>query len=195
MIIGLTGGIASGKSTISLLLKDLGAYIIDADIVARNVVEKGEKAYNEIVKYFGHSILQLGGEIDRKKLGDIVFSDDRQLKKLNAITHPEIIKRIIRQADEYKAKGAKVIVIDAAVLIESGLYKYCDVIWLVLVEKRHQIHRLMERDNISYRDALKRIDSQYSSEKKIPYADVVIDNNKPIEDVEKQVKKLWDMII
>lgn len=195
MVIGLTGGIASGKSTISSILKELGAYIVDADIIARSVVQKGEKAYNEIVQHFGRKILMANGEINRKKLGHIVFSDSEKLKLLNQITHPEIIGRIKDKVEEYKDVGAKVIVIDAAILIEVGLDWYCDSIWLVSVDKETQIRRLMERDKFAYSDALNRINSQYTNERKSQFADVIIDNNKPIEEVKKKVKELWNIII
>lgn len=195
MVIGLTGGIASGKSTISSILKELGAYIVDADIIARSVVQKGEKAYNEIVQHFGRKILMANGEINRKKLGHIVFSDSEKLKLLNQITHPEIIGRIKDKVEEYKDVGAKVIVIDAAILIEVGLEWYCDSIWLVSVDKETQIRRLMERDKFAYSDALNRINSQYANEKKSQFADVIIDNNEPIEEVKKKVKELWNIMI
>lgn len=195
MVIGLTGGIATGKSTISSILKELGAYIVDADIIARSVVQKGEKAYNEIVQHFGRKILMANGEINRKKLGHIVFSDSEKLKLLNQITHPEIIGRIKDKVEEYKDVGAKVIVIDAAILIEVGLDWYCDSIWLVSVDKETQIRRLMERDKFAYSDALNRINSQYTNERKSQFADVIIDNNKPIEEVKKKVKELWNIII
>lgn len=195
MVIGLTGGIATGKSTISSILKELGAYIVDADIIARSVVQKGEKAYNEIVQHFGRKILMPNGEINRKKLGHIVFSDSEKLKLLNQITHPEIIGRIKDKVEEYKDIGAKVIVIDAAILIEVGLEWYCDSIWLVSVDKETQIRRLMERDKFAYSDALNRINSQYANEKKSQFADVIIDNNEPIEEVKKKVKELWNIMI
>ena len=195
MVIGLTGGIASGKSTISSILKELGAYIVDADIIARSVVQKDEKAYNEIVQNFGKEILMSNGEINRKKLGHMVFSDSEKLELLNHITHPEIIKRVKKKVEEYKHIGAKVIVIDAAILIEVGLDSYCDSIWLVTVDLETQIRRLMERDKCAYMDALNRINSQYTNEKKSQFADVIIDNNKPIKEVETKVKELWNIII
>ena len=195
MVIGLTGGIASGKSTISSILRELGAYIVDADIIARSVVQKGEKAYNEIVQHFGSEILMPNGEINRKGLGHIVFSDIEKLKLLNSITHPEIINRVLKKVEEYKCIGAKVVVIDAAILIEMGLYSYCDSIWLVIVDRETQIYRLMERDKFAYMDALNRIHAQYNNEKKAQLADVIIDNNKPIEEVKEKIEELWNNII
>ncbi|HOE57773.1 MAG TPA: dephospho-CoA kinase, partial [Bacillota bacterium] len=146
MVIGLTGGIASGKSTVSAKLKELGAAIIDVDILARSVVSKGEIAYNRIIQCFGESILLPNGEINRKRLGSIVFSDKKKLALLNGITHPEIISRVKERIRELKTAGNSVIVVDAAILIEMGLYKYVDSVWVVAADREIQIKRLIERD-------------------------------------------------
>lgn len=194
MIIGLTGGIASGKSTVSAKLKELGAAIIDVDISARGVVSKGEIAYNKIVHHFGSDILLPSGEINRKMLGGIVFSDKEKLALLNSITHPEIIERVKLQIEELKKQGTKVIVVDAAILIEMGLHRYVDQVWVVVVDRATQIKRLIERDKFAYQDAVSRINSQFTNEERIKYADVVIDNNKPIEEVGRTIEELWRRI-
>ncbi|HOH89304.1 MAG TPA: dephospho-CoA kinase [Bacillota bacterium] len=194
MVIGLTGGIASGKSTVSAKLKELGAAVIDADLLARDVVRKGEIAYNKIVQCFGEDILLPGGDIDRKKLGNIVFSDKEKLALLNSITHPEIINRMKERIQELKAEGAKVIVVDAAILIEMGLHKYVDSVWVLSVDRETQLKRLVERDKFNYREAENRINSQFTNEVRKKYADVVIDNSKPIEEVEKRLEELWNNI-
>ena len=194
MVIGLTGGIASGKSTVSAKLKELGAAVIDADLLARDVVRKGEIAYNKIVQCFGEDILLPGGDIDRKKLGNIVFSDKEKLALLNSITHPEIINRMKERIQELKAEGAKVIVVDAAILIEMGLHKYVDSVWVLSVDRETQLKRLVERDKFNYREAENRINSQFTNEVRKKYADVVIDNSKPIEEVEKGLEELWNSI-
>ncbi|MGI6586484.1 MAG: dephospho-CoA kinase [Gracilibacteraceae bacterium] len=195
MVIGLTGGIASGKSTVSAKLKELGAVVIDADLLARDVVRKGEMAYNRIVQCFGADILLPNGEINRKKLGSIVFSDKEKLALLNSITHPEIINRIKKRIRELKAEGIKVIVLDAAILIEMGLHKYVDSVWVVTVDRDTQIKRLIERDRFDYREAENRINSQFSNEVRKKYADVIIDNNRPIEEVGKRLEELWNNIV
>ncbi|SHJ00035.1 dephospho-CoA kinase [Lutispora thermophila] len=195
MVIGLTGGIASGKSTVSSLLKKLGAYIIDVDEIGRDVVEKGEKAYNEIVDYFGKDILLPDGQINRKALGHIVFSDRDKLNKLNSITHPHIIDRVKDIISECKSKGIEIMVVDAAILIEMGLHSICDIVWLVKVDKNIQLHRLMERDHYSYEEANNRIMAQYSDEKKAQFADVIIDNKGTFEELEEEVKKQWTKIV
>lgn len=195
MVIGLTGGIASGKSTVSAKLKDLGAYIIDVDVLARDVVSKGEIAYNRIVQSFGPDILLKTGEINRKKLGNIVFSDKKKLALLNSITHPEIISRVKDKIAELKAAGKKVIVVDAAILIEMGLYKYVDSVWVVVVDRETQIKRLMKRDKFDYEDSENRINSQFTNEVRKKYADVIIDNNRPFEEVERKIEELWNNIM
>ncbi|MDD2482510.1 MAG: dephospho-CoA kinase [Lutispora sp.] len=192
MIIGLTGGIASGKSTISLILKELGAYIIDVDEVGRNVVQKGEKAYNEIVQYFGDQIVMANGEINRKILGRIVFSNEEELKMLNSITHPQIIAKVKEIIEQHRSNGNEVIVVDAAILIEMGLNSICDSVWLVTVDKKTQLQRLMERDRFSYDDAQNRINAQFSDDKKSQYSDVIIDNTKSLEELKACLKQLWD---
>lgn len=195
MVIGLTGGIASGKSTVSAKLKELGAVIIDADILSRDVVSKGEIAYNRIVQCFGQNILLPSGEINRKRLGSIVFSDKEKLTLLNSITHPEIMNRVKDKIYELKKEGFEVIVVDAAILIEMGLHKYVDSVWVVIVDRETQIKRLIERDKFDYKDAENRINSQFTNEIRKEYADVIIDNNKSIEEVGKKLEELWNNII
>ncbi|MGB9780595.1 dephospho-CoA kinase [Caldanaerobacter sp.] len=191
-VVGLTGGIGSGKSTVSRILSGLGAKIIDADLVSREIMSKGQEAYNEIVDYFGEGILDERGEIDRKKLGLIVFGNEQKLKKLNEITHPKIIEKIKAMIVEAKKEGNyRLIVVDAALLIETGLYQMMDEIWMVVVDIETQIKRIMARDGFSYEEALKRIRSQMPLEEKIKYADFIINNSKTLEKTEEQVKLLW----
>ncbi|HHV73965.1 MAG TPA: dephospho-CoA kinase [Thermoanaerobacterium sp.] len=191
-VIGLTGGIASGKSTVSSILKRLGAVIIDADVVSREIMIKGTDTYNILVSVFGREILRKDGEIDRRKLGNLVFADKEKLNKLNEITHPEIIKRIKDIIEEERKKGKeKAIVLDAALLIEMKLFNMVDEVWLVVVDKKTQIRRLMKRDNLSYKDALNRIKSQMSIEDKMKYADFIINNCKDFNAIKRQVELLW----
>jgi dephospho-CoA kinase (EC 2.7.1.24) len=191
-VIGLTGGIASGKSTVSSILRNLGAFIIDADIVSREIMIKGTKRYNILVNEFGKEILRKDGEIDRKKLGNLVFADKQKLNRLNEITHPEIIRRIKEIIEEERKNGKeKAIVLDAALLIEMRLFNMVDEVWLVVVDKKTQIRRLMKRDNLNYNDALNRIKSQMSIEDKMKYADFIINNCKDFNAIKKQVELLW----
>lgn len=182
MLIGLTGGIASGKSKISLFLKSQGAVIIDADEIARYVVKPMSSAWKNIVEAWGMDILKPDRSLDRQKLASIVFSNKKELEKLNNITHPEIIReikdRISREPD------GRLIVLDAPLLIESGLYTIVDYVWLVSVTEATQIKRLQERDGMTLEEAGKRISMQMPLEEKKKYAHVIIDNNGQWEDTE-----------
>lgn len=190
-VIGLTGGIASGKSYVSSILRQLGAFVIDADLVSREIIEPGSEAWEEIVKYFGHGILKEDGAIDRKALGDIVFSDEEKLALLNNITHPKIIRKIEEMIHAEEANNSKVIVIDAALLIELGMQDMVDEVWMVYVDEKTQIERLLRREDITKEQALDRIHSQISNEEKIKYADKVIDNNGTLEETKQQLIQLW----
>jgi dephospho-CoA kinase len=193
-IIGLTGGIASGKSTISDILRSLGAEVVDVDLVGREVVRQGCPAYNKIIESFGSSILRADGEINRKKLGNIIFSDAKKLQLLNQITHPAIIDRVNSRVEACHQQNKKAVVIDAAILIEMGLHRYVDSVWLVMVDRETQLQRVMERDRLSEKDARNRINAQMTNEERKAYADVVIDNSQPVDAVRDVVKELWTNI-
>lgn len=191
IVIGLTGGIASGKSTISNLLRELGAAVIDVDLVGRDVVSQGRTAYNRIVDSFGKDILMSDGSINRKKLGNIVFSDTEKLKLLNEITHPAIIEKVNQIITEMKKQQKKAVVVDAAILIEMGLDKYVNCVWLVSVDQATQLHRVMERDKLSSENAMNRINAQMTNEERLQYADAVIDTSQPLDVVKNRVQELW----
>lgn len=180
-VIGLTGGIASGKSTISKMIKEIGIPIIDADEISREIVSKDSLVLKRIVKEFGYDVLNEDGTLNRKKLSNIVFRDLALLKKLNLITHPAIKNKIKEKTEEYKKLGIKCCVIDAALLIEAGFLDIIDLCLLVYVDKNVQLKRLMDRDNITYEAALRIIKSQMDLDEKKKYADYLIDNNKEIE--------------
>ncbi|AEE91750.1 dephospho-CoA kinase [Tepidanaerobacter acetatoxydans] len=192
-VVGLTGGIASGKSTVSSLLKDKGAAIIDADEIAKEIMSKGKPVWINVVNHFGEQILNDDkSDIDRKKLADIVFSDRIQLEALNSLTHPEILKEIKKQLENYKKAGRKVIVIDAALLLESGLDALVDEVWLVAVDEKTQIKRLIMREkDMAHAQALNRIKSQMPLKEKLKYANRVIDNNAGIEETREQIDEIW----
>jgi len=182
LLIGLTGGIASGKSKISLFLKSQGAVIIDADEIARHVVEPLSSAWKNIVEVWGTDILRPDQSLDRQKLASIVFSDKNELEKLNNITHPEIIREIKERISREPA--GTLMVLDAPLLIESGLFAIVDYVWLVSVTEATQIKRLMERDGMTIEAAQKRISMQMPLEEKKEYAHVIIDNNGEWKDTE-----------
>lgn len=193
-VIGITGGIASGKSTVTDILIAEDFKVIDADKIANEVVQIGKPAYVEIVKTFGTEILELDLNINRKKLGQLVFNDSTPLKKLNTIVHPRIFEEIVYSIDKY-CKNESVIFLDVPLLIEElDNFKSYDVnldeIWLVYIEREEQLKRLMNRDKFNYEEALARINSQMPLELKRDHATVIVDNNREIEVLKMQVKNL-----
>ncbi|MEB1807755.1 MAG: dephospho-CoA kinase [Bacillaceae bacterium] len=197
MIIGLTGGIASGKSTVSHFISKLGIPIIDADVIAREVVEPGEEAFKQIVSHFGTQVLNEEGTIARKRLGEIIFNDEKERKILNSIVHPAIRKRMIETKDRYFKEGHSIVVYDLPLLFESDLRHMVDKVLLVYVEEQVQLERLMGRDQSSREEALSRIQSQMPLKDKIKLADEVINNNGTIEDTEEQLTQIlikWQII-
>lgn len=197
MIIGLTGGIASGKSTVSKMMADLGAKIIDADQVARQVVEPGEPTLHKIVDRFGEEILHADGTLDRKKLGNIVFRDQTARMDLNQIIHPAIRTQMKKQLDDALQSGEKCIVMDIPLLFESERSKReypLDKILVVYVPEPIQIKRLMDRDGIDETLARQKINSQIPMEEKKDMGDAYIDNSGTLESTKKQllsILKQW----
>lgn len=189
--IGLTGGIASGKSTVSAILRNLGAHIIDADQIAREVVAPGTQALAEIVEAFGRDVLGENGALKRSELSRIVFNDADSLEKLNRITHPRIIAAIEEHIRKEPGQE-EVVILDAALLIELNLRFMVNEIWLVCVDPEVQIKRLIQRESMSIMDAEKIIRSQMSLEEKRKAADVCIDNNGTMASLKDQVIKLWN---
>lgn len=197
MIIGLTGSIASGKSTVANILKQYGLPIVDADQVARKVVEKGEPTLNKIVEAFGEEILTSDGEMDRAKVGAIIFNDKEKRNLLNSIIHPAIRKEMLKQKEEHIAKGEKAVVMDIPLLFESKLQHFVEKILVVTVDEEVQLARLMARNNFTEEEAKARIASQMSLKEKEKLADAVIYNNGTIEETKQQVEKIlhnWGVI-
>lgn len=190
MIIGLTGGIASGKSTVSNYLRELGAFIIDSDQVAHNIIEKDKPAYQKIVKRFGSSILDKNREINRSRLARIIFDDYEKKRKLEEITHPYILDEIYKKMEEMKDKY-RIIILDAPLLFETGLDRAVDQTWVVYVNREIQLERLIKRDQLSSQEGVKRIEAQLSLEKKKEMADFIIDNNGSIKQLRLMVQKKW----
>ncbi|WP_040408045.1 dephospho-CoA kinase [Allofustis seminis] len=188
--IGLTGGIASGKSTVSKLLKDMGAYVIDADAVARDIVHPGTVGLAKLVEQFGDEILLENQELDRKKLGALVFSSPHHLKRLNIVIQPLIRKEIRTQMELATDKNA-VIVVDIPLLYEEQYQGWFDEILVVAVDAQIQLQRLMARDHLSEAQAKERIQAQIALAEKVKRADVVIDNSKTIAYTQKQIEQWW----
>lgn len=197
LIIGLTGGIASGKSTVARMLFELGLPVIDADQIAREVVEVGEEAYLQIVEKFGEEILQENKTIDRAKLGAVVFNDEEKRKLLNSIVHPAVRKKMLEQKEQYVKKGEKTIVLDIPLLFESNLTHLVDKVVVVYVDDDIQLERLMARNGFSKEEAEARIKAQMPLKEKVAKADAVINNNGTIEQTKEQlltILKQWDVL-
>lgn len=190
-VIGLTGGIASGKSTVSKKLIELGAVIVDADLISREVVNKGEHVWHKIIEYFGQSILLPSGQINRKALANIIFNNEEARLNLNRLTHPEILKRSKERIKYFQEKGKEPIIFDVPLLIESGAYNMVDKIWVVYCTKATQIQRLMARNGLSQAEAIKRVESQMPLEEKLRFADEIINTEGSLSETEARVEELW----
>ncbi|MCA1291664.1 dephospho-CoA kinase [Paenibacillus sp. alder61] len=192
MNIGLTGGIATGKSTVSQMLVGRGAALIDADVIAREIMEPGHPVLAEVVKRFGREILLPDGRLDRKKLGAIVFSDSRKRKTLEAITHPAIRAEMKeRMAAIEAAEPRRLVVADIPLLFESGLEGLYEEIMVVYVPRPIQLERLVLRDRLTLEQAEARLQAQMDIEVKRERADVLIDNSRGMEETKRQVDAFW----
>jgi len=190
-VIGLTGGIATGKSTVADFFQAKGARVIDADQLAREVVEPGGRGLSEIIKVFGTSVLSDDGSLDRKRMGELVFSDTVNRRRLEGILHPEI-KRLAEEliASAFLA-GCKVVFYVAPLLLEAGVSDRVDEIWVVTVRPEVQLQRLMDRDGISRVEAQRRIDSQMPLAEKEKYGRVVIDNSGTAQETNSRLAEIW----
>lgn len=187
-VIGLTGGIATGKSMVSNMFRKLGAFVVDADKIARELTGKGSPVVGKLVDSFGLAILTKNGEIDRKQLRERIINDEQARLLLNSIMHPEIIAR---EEEMVRASTASIKIVDAALLIESGSYKRFRDVVLVYTPRYLQLKRLMERDRISEELANGFIDTQLSIEEKKKFATHIIDNSGKISETERQVRRLY----
>jgi dephospho-CoA kinase len=191
-IIGLTGGIASGKSLVAGMLTGLGAEVIDADEVGHQVIEPGLPAYYEIVNTFSAAILNSNGKVNRKRLGEVVFSCPDKLQKLNHITHPRIFSKIHDLIElTKKQRPQAIVVIEAALLFEIGLHLLVDEVWTVESDIGIQVQRIKQRDKLTEEQALARIKSQLPSDHRIARADRVIYNNAGVDELFGDVMEIW----
>jgi len=191
-VIGLTGGIASGKSTVARILERLGAKVIDADAIAREVVAPGEPAYDAIIAEFGPGILNADGAINRPALARIVFADPETLKRLELITHPAIGHRAEEKLAELRRLLVPVAFYMAPLLIEAGAASRVDEIWVVYADGVTQLERLTKRDGMTREEALLRIAAQMPMDEKKSRGSVVIDNRGTLEETERQVLEIWE---
>lgn len=194
-VIGLTGGIACGKTTVANMLQNLGACVIDADLMGHQILQDDINVKRQVIEAFGKGILDDNGQIDRPKLGRIVFDSPDQLELLNGIIHPPIIEAIDAEiVKKLTSKKCKAVVVDAALLIECNLTNIVDYVVLVHVEKGVQIQRLIER-GLSKEDAQKRMASQMLFQEKRTFADFVIYNSGTLADTEKQINQVWNSML
>ena len=191
LLVGLTGGIASGKSSVSAMLAERGAEIVDADLIARQVVMPGERAWQKILDHFGRGVLTEDGQVDRKKLADLVFADQAKLTLLNEITHPDIFARVADRLEHNRDREV-VVVLDAALLIETGLADRVDVVVVVDAgDEEKQVRRLTAK-GFDERDARARMAAQLPAEARLARADLVIRNVGTFEDLTARVDEVWD---
>ncbi|VTS98657.1 dephospho-CoA kinase [Streptococcus dysgalactiae] len=193
LMIGITGGIASGKSTVVAMIKEAGYQVIDADQVVHQLQEKGGRLYQALKQAFGDEILKEDGELNRKKLSEMVFSNPSHMATSSAIQN-QIIKEELAAERDQLAQSQTVIFMDIPLLIELGYQDWFDAIWLVYVDSQTQLRRLMARNHLREVDAKKRLSSQLPIEEKSPYASLVIDNSGDVETLRKQVHKALEQL-
>ncbi|MCP4668533.1 MAG: dephospho-CoA kinase [Deltaproteobacteria bacterium] len=193
LLLGVTGGIASGKTTVANMLQELGAPMIDFDVIARQVVEPGKPAWKEIIDYFGKQVLQEDDTLDRKKLSHIVFQDLEKRKKLEGFTHPRIGEAFLKQVDEIATKDPEAVIqVVVPLLLELNLQYQFHKLLVVYIPMELQVERLAERDGISEEEAANMLKSQLPIDEKVGYADFVIHNDGSLEDTRRQVEDLWE---
>jgi len=196
LLVGLTGGIGSGKSLAARFFKEEGAYIIDADELSKDLVQPGKPALKEIVDFFGDFILELDGTLNREKLAEIIFQDVNKKKALEVILHPKIIEK---EHEEYSIIRANdpsaIVIIDAALLIESGNFKCVDKVIVVQSSEEQQVKRILSRSSLTYNQVVARIKNQMSLVDKNKYADFILDNRLQPEDLMKNVVEVYKKLI
>ena len=192
LVIGLTGGIGTGKSEVTRLLQALGAIVINADRVGHEAYNPGSESWQQVVEAFGEDVLQPDGEIDRRKLGAIVFSDPEQLARLNRIMHPRMARIVAEELEGLRAQGTQVVVVEAALLYEAGWDSLVDEVWTTDSPVVAVIQRLQERNGMSPEEVLNRIDSQMDRLERLDRAQVVVDNSGDVAALEEIVNSLWE---
>ncbi len=191
-IIGLTGGIACGKSTVSAYLRQKGAYIIDGDAIAKELSVPGKSIWKAYVEHFGNKILNSDNTLNRRLIGQIVFTDESEKMWMNNTMHPLIKQAIIEKIEKYKQDKVKVVVLDIPLLYEANWDKFADEVWVVRIDKQLQIERIQNRDKLTQKEAISRIEAQMPVEEKAKRADVVIDSSNAPEITCKLVEKIWN---
>ena len=190
-VIGLTGGIGSGKSTVAQLLAGLGAVIIDADKIGHEALKPDTEIWQEVVAAFGQQILTPDGNINRKKLGEIVFGNPESLSTLNQIMHPRMYETIKAQLEGYRQRGVRVVVLEAPLLLEAGWTSLVDEVWVTVASEATVLRRLQERTGLSEPESLARIRSQLPVKEQVSHADIVIDTDYNLDELRVNIEKLW----
>ena len=191
-VIGLTGGIGTGKTQVSEMLEKLGAAIVNADLLGHQIYLPQSDGWREVVEAFGQGVLTSDGEIDRKKLGPIVFGDPEALEKLNAITHHKIYKLADESIKKLGEQGSEVVVLEAALLVEAKWTPLADEVWVVTAPEKDIVQRIRERNGLDEEAIRSRISSQMPQEERVAHADVVIDNAGDLNNLRNKIQKLWD---
>jgi len=191
-VIGLTGGIGSGKSTVARFLAELGAVILDADKLGHKLLLPDGRAWQQVVAAFGRRIVAANGDIDRQKLGDIVFTDSEARTRLNRIMHPVIYGAVKARLQECRQEGAGVAVLEAPLLLEAGWKSLVDEVWVTVASEETVLKRLRERAGFTEQESLARIRSQLPSDARIEQADIIIDTDCNLDELKARVKKLWE---
>lgn len=193
--VGLTGGIATGKSYVLSVLRELGCEVMDADQTAREVVEPGQPAFAEIVAHFGQEVVGEDGKLNRGKLGAIIFNNPAEREKLNSIVHPRVFEAQARWMAEVERRNPlAIVVIDAALMIETGSYRRFDKVVVVHCDPDIQLQRLMERNNLTQEEAMARISSQMPSAEKLKFADFAINTSLGFDDTRRQIESLYEQL-
>ena len=195
LVIGLTGGIGTGKSEAARQLVSLGAELIDADVVGHEAYAPNAEAWRRVVEAFGEGILGPNGEIDRRSLGAIVFSDPDQLARLNGIMHPLMARMVQEKIDGFREQGADVVVVEAALLFEAGWDSLVEEVWVTDAPEESVIGRLALRNGMSEEEARRRVSSQMSRTERLSRADIVIDNSADVAAMRKAIDELWVTIV
>ena len=191
LVIGLTGGIGTGKTEVSRILADLGAEIINADALGHQAYEPQTETWRQVVEAFGEDILSETGEVDRRKLGQIVFADERALRRLNSIVHPRIRQMIVERLDDLGAKDLGAVVVEAALFIEAGWTPLADEMWVTSAPEETVIKRLRARTGLDENAIRARIDSQMPQQERLKHADVIVENEGSLDTLRGRVKRLW----
>ncbi len=194
-VIGVTGGIGSGKSMVAQFLAELGAVIIDADKVGHEAFKPDTEVWHKVVAAFGEQILASDGTIDRGKLSEIVFSHPGSLSRLNQITHPRIGKMMRAQLENYQRQGVRVVVLEIPLLVDTGKTSLVDEVWVTVASESTVLKRLEERSGLSRQQSLARIHSQISNEERIKHTDVVINNDGSLDELKVKVSELWQRLL